>query len=335
MVDSDSADIQRFGVTWAISFEVLAGQTELLNTLKEHISEIKDNSEKLERLQHSLASRECAGEKTYASAASGSKSHTGAQVPERTTLHSVVVSSTQEMDTGAEILERVRKAVDAKEGWVRVERVRKAKDQKVIMGCATKEEREKLKKRLESAGENLVVEAVKNRDPLLVLRDVLIVHSDEEVLRALRNQNREIFDGLGDEELKMSVKFRKKSRNPHVNGIVLSVTPAIWRRALEGGKLRIDLQRVRVEDQTPLVQCTRCLAYGHGKRLCTEPADLCSHCGGAHLRVDCPGSRIGEAAVCVNCTRAKLGEHQHNAFSNDCPVRKKWDAFARAMIAYC
>ena len=184
------------------------------------------------------------------------------------------------MDTGDEILERVRKAVDVKEGWVRVERVRKAKDRKIIVGCKTEEERKKIRERLLAVGENLVVEDVRNRDPLLVLKHVYVMHSDEELLRALETQNREIFRDLGDGELRMSIRFRKKSRNPHVNSVVLSVSPIIWRRALEGGKLRIDLQRMRVEDQLPLVQCNRCLALGHGKRLCSEPADLCSHCGG-------------------------------------------------------
>ena len=315
--------------------EVLAGQAELLKTLKEHISEIKDNSSKLEQLRDSLASRDSAEGTTYASVAAITNSHTRTQALEQETLHSVVVSSTQEMDTGDDILERIRKAVDAKKGWVRVEKVRKAKDRKIILGCATKEEREKVRERLRAAGENLVIEEVKNKDPLLILRDVLLVHSDEELLAALRNQNREVFHGLGDGESSMTVKYRKNSRNPHVKSVVLAVSPMIWRRALEEGKLRIDLQRVRVEDQTPLVQCTRCLGFGHGKRLCSEPADLCSHCGGPHLRADCPVKRVGTAASCINCTRAKMEVSEHNAFSSECPVRRKWDSFARAAVAYC
>ena len=314
---------------------VLSGQTELITTIKEHLSELKSNSEKLESLRDSLASRENVGEPTYASVAAGKQIHTGTQASERTTLHSVVVSSTEEMDTGDEILERVRKAVDAKKGWVQIEKVRKAKDRKIILGCATQEERKKVKERLKAAGGNLVVEDVKNRDPLLVLRDVLVVHSDEELLAALRNQNREIFQGLGDGEDRVVVKYKKKSRNPHVNSVVLGVSPVIWGRALEGGKLRVDLQRVRVEDQTPLVQCTRCLGFGHGKRLCSEPADLCSHCGGPHLRTDCPDKQVGKAAACINCTRAKLVAIEHNAFNSECPVRRKWDAFARGAVAYC
>lgn len=163
----------------------------------------------------------------------------------------------------------------------------------------------------------------------------MLIQSNDEVLKALKNQNREIFHGLEGEDLRMSVRYRRKARNPHMNHIVLSVSPVIWRRAIEEQKLRIDLQRVRVEDQTPLVQCTRCLGYGHGKRLCKEPADLCSHCGGPHLRAKCADWLAAESPTCRNCQREKLDSTNHNAFSLECPVRKKWESLARSTVAYC
>lgn len=57
----------------------------------------------------------------------------------------MVVTSTDETETGEEVLVKVRKAVDAKEGWVKVERVRKAKGRKIIMGLETKRKETKSK----------------------------------------------------------------------------------------------------------------------------------------------------------------------------------------------
>ena len=71
--------------------EVLAGQAELLKSLKEHISEIKENSSKLNQLRDSLAFRDSVEGATYASVASASISQTGAKALERVTLHSVEV----------------------------------------------------------------------------------------------------------------------------------------------------------------------------------------------------------------------------------------------------
>ena len=302
--------------------------------LEEHKKLIVENGRRIEELKGIiLDQRETIERATYANVVTASQNASTA--PRREALHSVVVSSKKEEETGEEIMEKVRKAMDAKEGWVQVERVRKARDRKIVMGCKTQEERRKIKERLEAAGDHLVVEEVRNRDPLLIMRDVLVVHSDEEVIRAFRNQNREVFLGLGDGEDRVAVKYRRRTRNPHTGHIILSVGPMIWRRAVEAQKIRIDLQRVRVEDQSPLVQCTRCLGYGHGKRFCKESVDLCSHCGGPHMRSECPDKITGEAPVCRNCNRAKMEKVDHNAFSSECPVRRKWDSIARASIAYC
>lgn len=46
-----------------------------------------------------------------------------------------------------EVLEKVRRTINVKEGWVKVDRVRKAKGRKVIMGFGTIEERAKVKEK--------------------------------------------------------------------------------------------------------------------------------------------------------------------------------------------
>lgn len=259
--------------------------------------------------------------------------HPGTYTNRRETLHSVVITSADESETGEEVLGRVRTAVDAKEGWVTVQRVRKAKDRKVILGFSSKEDQNKVKERLE--GNNLLVEEVKNKDPLLVLRDVLNTNTNEDILRSLRNQNKGIFQGLDDEEKQIEIKYRRKARNPHTCHIVISTSPKAWKRALEQGALHVDLQRVRVADQSPLVQCTRCLGYGHTKKYCKEATDLCGHCGGPHLRAECADWLAGATPACKNCSRAGRERTGHDAFDRDCPVRQKWDAIARSAIAYC
>lgn len=251
------------------------------------------------------------------------------------TLHSMVITSKDETETGDEVMEKVRRAADAKEGWVRVERIRKAKDRKIIMGFHTIEERDKMKKRFTETTPNLNFEEVKNKDPMLLLKDVLNINTDEDITKALRNQNRGLFDNLKEEESRVTIKYKRKARNPHTSHVVVVVSPVVWRRAMDVGYAHIDLQRVRVEDQTPLVQCTRCLGYGHSKRFCPDPADLCSHCGGPHLRVDCAEMVAGIPPSCRNCCKAKMENTAHNAFSRECPTRKKWDALARSTVSYC
>ncbi|XP_059054681.1 E3 ubiquitin-protein ligase BRE1A-like [Achroia grisella] len=318
--------------------EIEKKMEEIMDGIRENNRILRENAERMEEIQREAKeSREKEQEAramhaTYAEATATGK---GRRTEERKTLHSVVVASKDEEDSAEVVLEKIRETVDAKEGWVRVERVRKAKDRKVIVGCAGEADKAKIRERLRSAGKGLVVEDVKNRDPLLVLRDVLKVHSDADVLKALRNQNGAVFRGLGKEEDRVAVKYRKRARNQHTTHIVLEVSPAVWKRALEEDRLRIDLQRVRVDDQSPLVQCTRCLAYGHSKRFCKEHADLCSYCGGLHQKNECPDWRAGATPSCINCHRSKAEDTGHTAFNDECPVRRRWDSLARASVAYC
>lgn len=311
-------------------------QGKLEAQIESHSLLLENHSKEMEELKAAIEQHKRVIENGAAMThASVTATHSGKANPSRSTLYSLVVTSKDESETGDEVLDKVRKAADAKEGWVKVERVRKAKDRKIIMGFQTTEERDKLKGKLARESQDLHVEEVKNKDPLLILRSVLSANSDEDILRAMRNQNRNVFHNLDKEEDRVVVKFRRKTRNPHTCHVVVGVSPTIWRRATELGCLHVDLQRVRVEDQTPLVQCTRCLGYGHGRRYCKEPADLCSHCGGLHLRSECADFLTGVPPKCQNCTRAKLGDVGHNAFSFECPTRRKWDEIARSTVAYC
>ncbi|CAG5058015.1 unnamed protein product [Parnassius apollo] len=238
------------------------------------------------------------------------------------------------LETADEVLARVKKAVDARGTGLKINKVRKAKNQKIILGCDTEDERKKVQQRIESRGDGLIVEPIKNKDPLVILKDVIIDSEDEDTIKALHAQNKDVFFGLNEKDMEMTVKYKKRTRNPRTVHIVLQVKPNVWQRMTEAGALYLDLQRVRVEDQSPLIQCTRCLAFGHGRKFCTESVDRCSHCGGPHLREKCADFSAGNEPQCCNCSHSGLRRTDHNAFSADCPVRKKWDYLARANTAY-
>lgn len=309
---------------------ILGQQEKILEKLEENNKILKENREKIERLG-SLVEGTTTATKSYAGVAAAGVSK---RPPEAKALHSVVVSSTNELETGEEVLDKIRKKVDAKDGWVRVERVRKMKDRKVIVGCATVEEREKVKKRLKGTPE-LNVEDMRNKDPLLIFRDVLNYNEDEEVLRALKNQNKHVLGSIGESERRMKIVYRKRARNPHQCHIVARVSPQVWAGFLQERAAYIDLQKVGVADESPLVQCSRCLGYGHTKRYCKETEESCSHCGGPHKRTECQQWLQREPPRCCNCTRAGIDNVEHGAFEDQCPIRRKWDSLARAAIAYC
>lgn len=249
--------------------------------------------------------------------------------------HALIVSSLDQADTSATVLEKIRGAVDARSTGIRVDMVRRARDQKVVIGCRSQEEVQKLHNRLRNEARDLKVEEAKTKDPYVIIRDVLSYNTDEDVEKSLKTQNPHITGDIPEAEYRASVKYRRRARNPLESHIVLQVSPKLWQKLTTVGIVHVDLQRRPVADQSPLLQCTKCLGFGHGRRFCKVAADLCSHCGEPHLRKDCPAWTVGDVPSCRNCRIAKLDRHDHSAYDMECPTRRRWDSLARSSVAYC
>lgn len=74
------------------------------------------------------------------------------------------------------------------------------------------------------------------------------------MLHAIQGQNSSSMRNLSEEETETAVRYRKRTRSQHLNHVIVEVSPMMWQRVAELGRLHIDLQRVVVADQSPLVQ---------------------------------------------------------------------------------
>ncbi|KAL0858264.1 hypothetical protein ABMA27_012168 [Loxostege sticticalis] len=177
---------------------------ELVERMAEHSKQIEENRKEMEKLKEVIEKdQKDRAVMTYAGVAAAAPK---TQSPGHAALHSVVVTSTNEMETGEEVINRVRSAVKAKEEGFQIDRVRKGKDRKIILGCRTRAEIDKVREKLEKEGKHLRVEDIQNKDPLVVLRDLLSYNGDEEVLKGLRAQNKELFEGVSGEDNRIEVK---------------------------------------------------------------------------------------------------------------------------------
>lgn len=246
----------------------------------------------------------------------------------------VIVTSETTMDNDSEFTTKVRSALDAKNNGLQIQSMRKIKDSRIVLKCNSKKEMEKTVNQLKKDN-TLKVEEAKNRNPLVLLKDVMAYNTDADIETALRNQNEDLMKDLRENEKTVAVKYRRRARNPLQSHVVLQVAPRLWQRLTEVGRIYVDSQRVHVKDQSPLIQCSVCLAYGHGRKHCTEQVQVCHHCGGPHVRAECPAKKAGTQQSCVNCRRAKNKDDAHAVYSDDCPIRRKWDALARTTTAYC
>ncbi|CAH2091713.1 unnamed protein product [Euphydryas editha] len=250
--------------------------------------------------------------------------------------HTLIISSSNPKATSENVMSKIRSTLDLKKCGAKVERVRKARDQKVVMRCASKEDMAIIKGQVQGNKE-LTVREPTNQDPLVCVRGVLACFSNEEIVDHIRAQNGHILDGVDKASLRMKVRYRKRARNPLECNPVIELSPELWKRFTKNQKIYVGFGRCSVEDQSPLVQCLKCLGYGHTKALCKEQKDVCSHCGGEHTGRDCPSKAKNEPPKCVNCTRAKKNSSDlvHTAYSMECQERQKWDGIARSRVQYC
>lgn len=270
-----------------------------------------------------------------------SKAATNLQQPQSTFIksvpppnHTVIISSTDPQHTGTQVLEKIRSALDVKKTGVQVNRARTAKNQKVVLSCASKGDVVTVKKQMEDMGGLKVVEATTTL-PLAVISDVMSFHSDAEIIEMIKMQNKHLLHGIDLKKETLRVRFRRRARNPLQCQPVLELSPPIWRRLTSVDKIYLDMQRVAIEDYSPLVQCTRCLGYGHTKAACKAEHQACSHCGLPHTWQECPARADRKPPRCINCVNTKREDTNHNAFGKECQERKKWDDIARSRVSYC
>ncbi|XP_022834143.1 uncharacterized protein LOC111361921, partial [Spodoptera litura] len=89
--------------------------------------------------------------------------------------HTLIISSTDPKNTGDNVIEKIRVALDCKKTGAKVEKVRKAKNQKVVISCGTREDMKLVQCQVQKK-DDLKVEIAKASNPLLRIADVLSYH---------------------------------------------------------------------------------------------------------------------------------------------------------------
>ncbi|KAF9416572.1 hypothetical protein HW555_006147, partial [Spodoptera exigua] len=133
------------------------------------------------------------GPRTFAQVASTPK-HTKPPQPN----HTLIVSSTDPKLTGDNVIERIRLALDLKTSGARVDTVRKARNQKVVLRCASKTDLNLVKDQFKS-NSGLKVQEPKPQNPMVCIKGVLSSYSDGEIVDLLK---------LATEELLMAAQAK-------------------------------------------------------------------------------------------------------------------------------
>ncbi|GBP72932.1 hypothetical protein EVAR_41148_1 [Eumeta japonica] len=172
----------------------MAGEVSSTRNLLGHF----DVLEKLEAIQKTLEAGPAPCALNYAKAvakpkplAAAAKSIPGPEIRSEME-HTLIISSCYENHRG-----------------VAVDRRRKANNQKVVVSCSSAEDAKKIEERLKMCGADLKVSEPEKRLPTVIIREVLRVNTDEDVVKSLKTQIKHI-----TEVLKVTPELCKKLIKP-------------------------------------------------------------------------------------------------------------------------
>jgi Arginine methyltransferase-interacting protein, contains RING Zn-finger len=170
--------------------------------------------------------------------------------------------------------------------------------------------------------EQLVVEAPRKRNPLLIVYDVPRDIKDNELVNAIHDQN---FGETDQEpfESQFRLRFKVGPQSKDTVHHVVEVTGPLRRHILGVRRLYVGFTSHAVKDYTVLPRCLRYQDLGHVTKHCRQTESVCAHCGEqGHTRGQC-GKR-GLPAVCIPCHARK--KRCGKANSTGCQTYKLlWD----------
>ena len=120
--------------------------------------------------------------------------------------------------------------------------------------------------------------------------------------------------------------------------IVCKVSPRIRSDILKrGSSLRIENRSCRVNDRFHILQCGKCLEFGHKAQNCARDTVSCKHCGDdGHLFGVCPHKDNKDKMRCSNCKKLQPQNTMsvsadHSSRSHSCPLYIKRLEYAIGM----
>lgn len=212
--------------------------------------------------------------------------------------------------------------IDPSKLAIGVENVKNIKNGGVIINCSDANSKGIMKNKVvEVMGDKYKVEEGQLKKPKIMIvgaEEDFLEMENEEVLKAIIEQNNKNWDGKVSVVKKYSKRNKKNSTN-----IVIEVEPDIHVNILKTGKINIGWKKCVTYEYFDITRCFNCAGYNHKANKCTNNT-ACFKCGENHKTDKCRSDII----KCINCTvitqKYKVNLNaDHYAYDLNCPCYKK------------
>lgn len=154
-------------------------------------------------------------------------------------------------------------------------------------------------------------------EPRIIVHGVPSEMASEEIREELVAQN--VDEGCAD-QLRVVYVFPVRDKR-RTKSCIIEVSPAVRKQLMEKARIYLRFSSCPFSDYIRVLQCFRCLAFGHLAANCKGTA-ACGHCASQHETRDCTNRE--DTPACWNCQNSRVpveGGHAHSALDTvKCPI---------------
>lgn len=285
---------------------------------------IKDTiKEEVSKLKTALSPQTATA--TYSSTLKTKSTHQQNKPEIPITKPAIIVSAKKDVGNSAETLTMWKKEISFKKTNFAPSNVKYVSNNKICVEFDNQEQCNTVLQMANHPESNISAEISKKLKPMIILKGVSTEIPTSELAEIIKNQN-DLCNDFPNFKNEFVFKFKRRNKNENLYNAVFITTPTHWKRIIKQGKLNIDHQRIHCENYVPLLQCFKCLQFGHTKNRCEQDKTVCSHCSSlTHDYKSCPVKSNNDKTRCYNCVifHQKLGietiNPNHSATSIHCP----------------
>lgn len=237
----------------------------------------------------------------------------------------IVISPKGEASSHSDTLKAWRKSVCFTDTNFSPASIKYTSNYKIVAEFDKTEHIDAVLKKANTTSSEVTARSASSLKPMFILKGISKNISTESLPDIICGQNDCIKKNLlGWDDI--SLKFIQRNRNENLYNAIFMTTPSVWQAVIDSGHLNINHQRVHASNHIPLLQCFKCLQFGHTKNRCTNSFSVCSHCSSPqHGYKDCPVKADSSKANCHNCSEFNNRHNitnkssAHSATSMHCP----------------
>ncbi|CAG5006643.1 unnamed protein product [Parnassius apollo] len=171
----------------------------------------------------------------------------------------IIVESIDPRNTSDDIMKQVKDGIDVVELVIGINHIKKAKNQKDLIGCESEGDRNILQDRLKHTTDNLTVYRPATRNPLLRLTGVVFDLSNGKIEEAIIKQNTTLLSDITAAEKQVKVIRRTKGKGYRNLGLARITGRATAERCANILKDKLASYDLSLEEDMACMHCTKAL----------------------------------------------------------------------------